>query len=144
MVARKKFLSVLRRNYPRVLERSFLIALLLLCFLFYAFPSFNASPVILEKPDHVIDIVDVTESDQIGLTSFIFYEYGDVTYSNDDQIWLVSRPGFFDGHLEKVDADYIFATGYFPLLPDQREAFSVGMVYGWNETLSSLGRFFQG
>ena len=80
-----------------------------------------------------IDRVDVSESDQIGLTSFVFYEYGDITYSNDDQIWEVSRPGFFDGHLENVDADYIFTTGYFPLLPDQREAFSVGMVYGWNE-----------
>ena len=80
-----------------------------------------------------IDRVDVSESDQIGLTSFIFYEYGDITYSNDDQVWLVSRPGFFDGHLENVDADYLFATGYFPLLPGQREAFSVGMVYGWNE-----------
>lgn len=80
-----------------------------------------------------VDRVDVTESDQIGLTSFIFYEYGDVTYSNDDQMWLVSQPGFFDSRLENVDADYLFATGYFPLLPGQREAFSVGMVYGWNE-----------
>ncbi|NOZ60304.1 MAG: hypothetical protein GXO74_01345 [Calditrichaeota bacterium] len=80
-----------------------------------------------------IDRVDVNESDQIGLTSFVFYEYGDITYSNDDQVWLVSRPGYFDGHLENVDADYLFATGYFPLLPGQREAFSVGMVYGWNE-----------
>ncbi len=80
-----------------------------------------------------IDRVDVNESDQIGLTSFIFYEYGDVTYSNDDQMWLVSRPGFFDSRIENVDADYLFATGYFPLYPGQREAFSVGMVYGWNE-----------
>ena len=80
-----------------------------------------------------IDFVDVSESDQIGLTSFVFYKYGDVTYSNDDQMWDVSRPGYFDGHLENVDADYIFSTGYFPLLPGQQEAFSVGMVYGWNE-----------
>ncbi|MBN2011366.1 hypothetical protein JW960_18665 [candidate division KSB1 bacterium] len=80
-----------------------------------------------------IDRVDVSESDQIGLTSFIFYIYGDVTYSNDDQMWLINRPGFFDGHLEKVDADYIFSTGYFPLMPGQREAFSIAMVYGWNE-----------
>ncbi len=80
-----------------------------------------------------VDRVDVSESDQIGLTSFIFYEYGSVTYSNDEQMWGVNLPGYFDGHLENVDADYIFSSGYFPLLPGQREAFSVGMVYGWNE-----------
>ena len=80
-----------------------------------------------------VDRVDVTESDQIGLTSFYFYVYSTLTKSNDDQMWLISRPGYFDGHLENVDADYIFSTGYFPLLPGKREAFSVGMVYGWDE-----------
>jgi hypothetical protein len=80
-----------------------------------------------------IDKVDVDESDQIGLTSFIFYEYGTITYSNDQDIWQVSRPGFFDGHLENVDADYIFSCGYFPLLPGQKEFFSVAMIYGWDE-----------
>jgi len=79
------------------------------------------------------DRVDVSESDQIGLTSFIFYEYGVITYSDDNQVWNITKPGFFDGQLENVDADYIFATGYFPLLPGQTEAFSVGMVYGWDE-----------
>lgn len=81
-----------------------------------------------------LDAVDVNESDQIGLTSFFFYEYGVVTYSNDEQMWFVSRPGFFDSHLENVDADYVFSTGYFPLLPGQTERFSVGMIYGEDET----------
>ncbi len=80
-----------------------------------------------------IDKTDVNESDQIGLTSFIFYEYGTLTYSNDDDMWDVSRPGFFDGHLENVDADYVFSSGYFPLLSGQSEFFSVAMVYGWDE-----------
>jgi hypothetical protein len=80
-----------------------------------------------------IDRVDVDESDQIGLTSFIFYEYGSLVYSNDDQIWQSSRPGFFDSHLENVDADYIYASGYFPLLPGQKEGFSVAQVYGEDE-----------
>jgi len=77
-----------------------------------------------------VDRTDVDESDQIGLTSFIFYEYGAITYSNDAQMWDVSRPGFFDGHLENVDADYIFSCGYFPLLPGLEESFSVAMIYG--------------
>ncbi len=77
-----------------------------------------------------VDRTDVDESDQIGLTSFIFYEYGNVTYSNDAQMWDVSGPGYFDGHLENVDADYIFSCGYFPLTPGKDESFSVAMVYG--------------
>ncbi|MCK5077902.1 MAG: hypothetical protein KAR38_16085, partial [Calditrichia bacterium] len=80
-----------------------------------------------------IDITDVSESDQIGLTSFIFYEYGSITYSNDEDMWEKSYPGFFDGHLENVDADYIFSCGYFPLKPEQKEFFSVAMIYGWDE-----------
>jgi hypothetical protein len=80
-----------------------------------------------------VDRTDVDESDQIGLTSFIFYEYSNVTYSNDAQMWDVSRPGFFDGHLENVDADYIFSCGYFPLAPEQEESFSVAMIYGWDQ-----------
>ena len=80
-----------------------------------------------------IDRTDVNESDQIGLTSFIFYEYGAITYDNDEEMWDVSRPGFFDGHLENVDADYVFSCGYFPLRPSQNEFFSVAMIYGEDE-----------
>jgi hypothetical protein len=81
-----------------------------------------------------VDLVDVDESDQIGLTSFKFYEYGDVTYSNDDQMWEISRPGYFDlGSRERADYDYVFASGYFPLMPNQKEFFSVAMLFGWDE-----------
>ncbi|MBN1782334.1 hypothetical protein JW948_14465 [bacterium] len=82
-----------------------------------------------------IDQVDVDESDQIGLTSFKFYQYGEVTYSNDDQMWDLSRPGFFDTQSTVVgDHDYLFSCGYFPLFPQQEEFISVAMVYGLDET----------
>ncbi|MEW6703041.1 MAG: hypothetical protein AB1298_10045 [Bacteroidota bacterium] len=82
-----------------------------------------------------IDRVDVDESDQIGLTSFKFYRYGTLTYSNDDQMWEFSRPGYFDNRTTEVaDYDYVFASGYFPLRPQQKEFFSIAMVYGWDET----------
>lgn len=80
-----------------------------------------------------IDQTDVDESDQIGLTSFIFYVYGTLTYSNDDDMWNVSRPGYFDATLVNVDADYVFSCGYFPLLAGQNEWFSVALIYGWDE-----------
>ena len=82
-----------------------------------------------------IDQVDVNESDQIGLTSFKFYQYGDVTYSNDEQMWDISRPGYFDKESTEIaDYDYVFSCGYFPLISMQEEFLSVAMVYGLDET----------
>ncbi|MEW6194063.1 MAG: hypothetical protein AB1521_02785 [Bacteroidota bacterium] len=81
-----------------------------------------------------VDQVDVDESDQIGLTSFKFYRYSTLTYSNDDQMWEFSRPGYFDNTTTEIaDHDYVFSSGYFPLRPGQKEFFSVAMVYGWDE-----------
>ncbi|MBU1097538.1 MAG: hypothetical protein KKB34_13740 [Bacteroidetes bacterium] len=82
-----------------------------------------------------IDQVDVDESDQIGLTSFKFYQYSTLTYSNDQQMWEFSRPGYFDNTTTDIaDYDYVFTSGYFPLRPDQKEFFSIAMIYGWDET----------
>jgi len=82
-----------------------------------------------------IDQVDVDESDQIGLTSFKFYLYGDVIYSNDDQMWDISQPGFFDTQSTEVgDHDYIFSCGYFPMLRMQEEFLSITLLYGEDET----------
>lgn len=81
-----------------------------------------------------VDLTDVDESDQIGLTSFKFYRYGALTYSNDDQMWDYSRPGYFDNKTTEVaDYDYVFSSGYFPLRPGQKEFFSVAMIYGEDE-----------
>ncbi len=82
-----------------------------------------------------IDQVDVDESDQIGLTSFKFYLYGDVTYSNDDQMWDISNPGYFDTRSTDVgDHDYVFSCGYFPLNSQQKEFLSISLLYGVDET----------
>lgn len=81
-----------------------------------------------------IDKVDVDESDQIGLTSFKFYRYGTLTYSNDDQMWDFSRPGYFDNSTtERADHDYVFSSGYFPLRSHGEEFFSIATIYGVNE-----------
>jgi len=81
-----------------------------------------------------IDKVDVDESDQIGLTNFKFYIYSTLTYSNDEQMWQYSRPGYFDNStIGQADYDYVFSSGYFPLQPGKREFFSIAMVYGDDE-----------
>jgi hypothetical protein len=82
-----------------------------------------------------IDVTDVDESDQIGLTSFKFYRYGSLLYSNDDQMWNFSNPGYFDNKTTEIaDYDYVFSSGFFPLRPSQKEFFSITLIYGWDET----------
>jgi len=81
------------------------------------------------------DKVDKDESDQIGLTAFKYYEYGVLTYSNDDQMWNYSSPGYFDNKTTKVaDYDYVFSSGFFPLKPNQDEFFSLALLFANNET----------
>jgi len=81
-----------------------------------------------------IDFTDIHESDQIGLTSFKFYRYGTLTFSNDDQMWDFSRPGYTDNSSTDVaDYDYVFSSGFFPLRPESKEFFSVSLIYGWDE-----------
>ena len=82
-----------------------------------------------------IDLTDVDESDQIGLTSFKYYKYSSLTYSNDRQMWDYSRPGYFDNKTTEIaDYDYVFASGYFPLNASEHQFFSVATIYGWDET----------
>jgi hypothetical protein len=82
-----------------------------------------------------IDKTDVDESDQIGLTSFKFYIYSSLLYSNDDQMWQYSRPGYFDNSTTTVgDYDYVFSSGFFPMLKGGRQFFSIALVYGLDET----------
>jgi len=82
-----------------------------------------------------IDKTDVCESDQIGLTSFKFYLYSALTYSNDDQMYEFVQPGLFSTKSSGLgDNDYVFSCGYFPLLTGQTEFFSVSLVFGLDET----------
>ena len=81
-----------------------------------------------------IDRVDVDESDQIGLTGFVFYPgAGALDCGDDPLIWSMATPGRFEGEYLNIDADYIFSTGYFPLQPNQRESFSISVLFGEDE-----------
>jgi hypothetical protein len=85
------------------------------------------------------DRTDVNESDQIGLTSFeYFVPAGDIQMSNEDELWGRLRPGFFDVPSSIVggvairgeDGDFIYGSGYFPLLPGETERFSLALAFG--------------
>lgn len=85
------------------------------------------------------DQTDVNESDQIGLTSFqYFVPAGDITMSDDEDMWRRMKPGFFQVPTSIVnnvairgeDGDFIYGSGYFPLLPGRTERFSLALAFG--------------
>jgi hypothetical protein len=85
------------------------------------------------------DQTDVDESDQIGLTSFeYFVPAGDITMSNDFQMWGRLTPGYFEVPtsiqnnvaIRGEDGDFMYGSGYFPLLPGKTERFSLALAFG--------------
>ena len=86
-----------------------------------------------------VDKTDVNESDQIGLTSFYYFTpAGNVALGDDESLWTSLAPGFFDVPASIVnnkpergeDGDFIYGSGYFPLLAGKTERFSLALVYG--------------
>ncbi len=78
------------------------------------------------------DRTDVNESDQIGLTSFNFFnQTSSPPMNNSETLWSRMVPGYFDViPALPQDGDFIYSSGYFPLLPNQTERFSLALVYG--------------
>lgn len=86
-----------------------------------------------------IDKTDVHESDQIGMTSFYYFvPSSDIDMSNQNDMWRRLQPGRFDvpeavvnnRTIRGEDGDFIFGSGYFPLLPGETERFSLALVFG--------------
>lgn len=87
-----------------------------------------------------IDKTDIDESDQIGLTSFFFFQPSNVVrLPNDPQLWGTLRPGYFDLDTQtNVDGDFIYGTGYFPLRPQQTERISLAFFFtDWKGSLQT-------
>jgi hypothetical protein len=86
-----------------------------------------------------IDKTDVHESDQIGLSSFYYFSPANgVLLGDDEGLWAQLAPGYFDVPTSIVnnrpergeDGDFIYGSGYFPLLAGTTERFSLALVYG--------------
>ncbi len=82
---------------------------------------------------------DPDESDQIGLTSFNFFNINEAPdMDNDADLWLRMVPGAFDVvSSQPQDGDFIYASGYFPLPASNEdlnitgiERFSVSLLFG--------------
>jgi hypothetical protein len=92
-----------------------------------------------------IDKTDVNESDQVGLSSFYYFAPANqVRLGDDEDLWKNLAPGYFDVPTSIVysatagtsrpergeDGDFIYGSGYFPLLAGTTERFSLALVYG--------------
>jgi hypothetical protein len=74
------------------------------------------------------DKTDVNESDMVGLTSFNLYPWGnDYRQWDDEKMWQIFTPGsFITSAVGNVELSY--GSGYFPLLPNSTERFSIGYI----------------
>ena len=87
------------------------------------------------------DRLDKAESDQIGLSSFEYFApAGDIAMSDDREMWGRLQPGYFDvpssiqqgQPIAGEDGDFVYGTGYFPLIAGQTERLSLALIYGWD------------
>jgi len=85
------------------------------------------------------DNLDVTESDQVGLSSFFYFNpSGAFPVSDDENVWEGLTPGFFTTNEELdalqaeggVDGDFVFGSGYFRLEPGETLRFTLALVFG--------------
>lgn len=80
-----------------------------------------------------IDKTDIDESDQIGLSSFYYFNFGVGPQMNDDnRLWEEMLPGYFNNSVSNTDADFLFSSGYFPLQKNMTERFSIALLFGDN------------
>lgn len=86
-----------------------------------------------------IDPTDVTQSDQVGLTSFFFFSPPQALRMNEDRnLWRAMTPGFFTTNQELariqgtggIDGNFIFGSGYFRLPPGRTLYFSLALLFG--------------
>jgi hypothetical protein len=77
------------------------------------------------------DALDITESDQMGLTSFNEFTFPEFSSRNDENIWDRMIPGEFDSTAgEPADHDFLYGSGYFPLAAGETQRISLAVVFG--------------
>jgi hypothetical protein len=78
------------------------------------------------------DKTDIDETDMLGLTSFVLYEWsGDFRQWRDDLVWASLQPGRFDTLLSG-NVELLYGSGYFPMAPGNIQRFSIGISCGIN------------
>jgi hypothetical protein len=88
----------------------------------------DGSPT-LGEPD--FEIRDVDESDQLGMTSMMSYDYNSPYYAgNDSTGWIALTPGSFSETFPVGDNVFFFGSGYFSLEPGESQPMSIAIIVG--------------
>ena len=83
-----------------------------------------------------IDKTDIDESDMIGLTAFnIYTPWSIYPLSDDEGLWKGTLPGLLNATGQIGDTDIMLGSGFVPLIPDQIERFSLGVIFGYGDEL---------
>ena len=81
------------------------------------------------EPD--FEIRDLDESDQLGLTSMMSYDYNSPYYAgNDSTGWIALTPGSFSETFPVGDNVFFFGSGYFSLESGQSQPMSIAIIVG--------------
>ncbi|MCB2210637.1 hypothetical protein KQI52_00830 [bacterium] len=80
------------------------------------------------------DKTDIDESDQIGLTSFDYFDIdsaSELRLRNDNDMWNRMKPGNIDVVPGRaMDGDFMYGSGYFPLPSGNTQRFSTALFFG--------------
>jgi hypothetical protein len=98
----------------------------------YPGPDFGEGNGIPTSGEPHFDKTDIDETDMLGLTSFNLYEWTSLNQYDDENYWNAMAPGFFSTNVTGQNVELLYASGYFPLVPNQIERFSMAILCGIN------------
>ncbi len=88
-------------------------------------------------------VTDVSESDMIGLTSFYFFEHGNIPIlgwwpKDDMRMWRqMSRPVFMEYQGDPITLFFSFSSATFPFYKGRTERISMGLLHAY-ENMAAL------
>ncbi|MBN2514191.1 MAG: hypothetical protein JXB18_14730 [Sedimentisphaerales bacterium] len=80
------------------------------------------------------DKTDIDETDMLGLTSFNLYEWPTFCQDDDEAVWEKLRPGKLDASMINANVELLWGCGYFPMMPDDIQRFSIGLVLAYTRS----------
>lgn len=85
------------------------------------------------------EFTDLDEADQIGLTSFNSWTWGEDKIYNDESIWQRCTPGEFGDIAQSADIAFVFGSGYISLKKGETKRISMAFLFGQdlNDLLTS-------
>ncbi len=80
------------------------------------------------------DETDLDEADQIGLTTFSVFGYGDIWASQDEDIWRQMASGIVDSLFQQnTDNIFMYASGPVKVAPHDQRRFSIALLFGYDK-----------